>query len=473
MKAHYDLVIIGDGPAGMAAAIQAAKHGLSVLTIGEQPAPGGQIYRHIEDLDPHIAQILGPDYASGESLAQDFHQAVVDSLHGTTVWHIQAEPGTLVSYASDHGAGQVRSQRIILATGARERPVPIPGWTLPGVMAATAADILLKSNHIIPERGTVLAGSGPLLLLVANHLISAGASLQAILDTTPLGNYFNAVKYLPQATLDLKTLIKGIRMQGKIRLSGIPLYRIVTNLEALGDDSLEGVRFQSAGRTREIKTRTLFLHNGLVPDTQMTFLVDCEHAWDPVQRYWRPVTDAWGNTSVAGVGIAGDAAGIAGAAAAEISGALAGLEAASALKRISEHKRDRIARPLRKKLARETRIRPFLDHLYQPSPDLLVPRDEKTLVCRCEQVTVEQVREALASGLSRSDQVKALTRCGMGPCQGRLCGLTLAEIMADYNRVDIASLDYFHIRPPVKPITLGQLAGMQLAGPLEDADEIR
>lgn len=464
MKVCYDLVIIGDGPAGMAAAIQASKHGLSALTIGEQTAPGGQIYRNLDNSDSHIAHILGTDYARGASLLKAFRQANVDSLHGTTVWHIQAESGFLVSYASDLGAGQLQSKRILIATGARERPVPIPGWTLPGVMAATAADILLKSNQIIPQGDTVLAGSGPLLLLVANHLISAGATLRAVLDTTSCRNYFNALKYFPKALLALDTLFKGIRMQRKIRRGGVPLYRNVVKLEALGDDSLESLRFQSAGRTREIQANTLFLHNGLVPDTQMTFLLDCEHAWDPVQRYWQPVVGRWGNTSVAGVGIAGDAAGIAGAAAAELSGTLAGLEAAYALKVISEQERDRRARPLRKKLARESRMRPFLDHLYQPSPDLLVPKNEKTVVCRCEELTVGAIREALAFGLSRPDQVKALTRCGMGPCQGRLCGLTLAEIMADYGKVDIAGLDHFHIRPPVKPITIGQLAEMQLAG---------
>ena len=472
MKFHYDLVIIGDGPAGMAAAINAQKNGLSVLIMGEQQRPGGQIYRNIEGIDSDIVNMLGPDYAKGKNLMKEFHEASVDSLNGAVVWHVQAESDFLISYILDSDARQIRSKRIIIATGARERPIAIPGSTLPGVLAATAAEILLKSNRIIPEGDTVLAGSGPLLPLVATHLISAGAAIQAVLDTTPISNYLISLKHFPKALLAFKNLYRGLQMQQKIRKSGVPIYRNVTNLEALGRESVEYVRFQNAGRTQELKANTLFLHNGLVPDTQMTFLLDCNHEWYDVQRYWRPIVDQRGNTSVNGVGIAGDAAGIAGANAAEISGCLVGLEAAFSLKKISEQERDLKAIPLQKKLARETHIRPFLDYLFKPSPDSLVPRDRKTIVCRCEEVTVDQIRKAIDSGLLNPNQVKAQTRCGMGSCQGRMCGLTVSEMIANYGKVNIADLDYFRIRPPVKPITMEQLSKIQLVGQLEDVNEI-
>jgi thioredoxin reductase/bacterioferritin-associated ferredoxin len=472
MKTHYELVIIGDGPAGMAAAINAAKHGLSVLMIGEQQRPGGQIYRNIEATDPDLMNILGPDYAKGKSLLRRFQTAGVDYLHGTVVWQVQAEPEFVVSYISDHEARQVRATRVIIATGARERPMPIPGWTLPGVMAATAADILLKSSRIIPAAETVLAGSGPLLLLVATHLILAGAPIRALLDTTPFSHYLGSLKHFPRALVAFKDLAKGIQMQQKIRQNGIPIHRNVTHLEALGSDSIEGVRFQSAGRTQEVEAKTLLLHNGLVPDTQISILLDCEHEWYAAQRYWRPVVDKWGNATVDGVGIAGDAAGIAGANAAEMSGYLAGLEAAFSLKKISEQERNLEAKPLQKDLARETHIRPFLDHLYKPAHAFCVPRDSETIVCRCEEVAVDQIRNAMESGLLNPNQVKAQTRCGMGPCQGRMCGLTLSEMVADYAKVDIANVGHLRIRPPLKPISLEQLSRIQLAGQLEDDNAI-
>jgi hypothetical protein len=242
-------------------------------------------------------------------------------------------------------------------------------------MAATAADILLKSSGVIPKGDTVLAGSGPLLLLVATHLILAGVAIRAVCDTTPLSNYQSSLRYFPKALLAFKTLHKGLKMLQEIRKSDIPVYRNINKLAAFGSDSLEYIRFQSGGRTRKVEANTLFLHNGLVPDTQMTRLLDCEHEWYETQRYWQPAVDKWGNTSINGVGIAGDAAGIAGANAAKISGYFAGLEAAFALQMISEQERDRKAKPFQHELAKETYIRPFLDTLYQPNPVFLLPRE--------------------------------------------------------------------------------------------------
>jgi len=472
LKNLYDLVIIGDGPAGMAAAINAEKYGLSILVMGEQHSPGGQIYRNIEKIDSDIENILGPDYSKGKSLIKEFHKADIDYLLEAEVSHLQAESGVVVGYISDGDARHLRARRIIIAAGARERPVAIPGWTLPGVMATTAVDILLKSNRITPDGDTVLAGSGPLLILIATHLISSGTTIRAVLDTTPFSNYLFSLRQFPEALLAFKTLYKGLQMLQKIRRSGIPVYGNVKYLAAQGSHSVEYIRFQSGGRTRQVKANTLFLHNGLVPDTQLSLLLDCEHEWYDIQRYWKPAVDEWGNTSVNGVGIAGDAAGIAGAIIAEISGYLAGLEAAFALKKISEQERDLKAKPLRKKLAKETHIRPFLDTLYKPNPDLLVPRDSNTIVCRCEDVTVDQIRKSLADGLLDPNQVKIQTRSGMGPCQGRMCGLTVSEMITDYAMVDIADVGFLRIRPPVKPITLEQLSNIQLSDQLGDIDAI-
>ncbi len=472
MKTHYDLVIIGAGPAGIAAAITAAKRRLSVLIIGEQQSPGGQIYRNIENVDLDQVDNQGSEFSRGRSLTKEFRQAKVDYLHGATVWHVQVETMFIVSYISDNDVGQIRSNRIIIATGARERPFAIPGWTLPGVMAATAAEILLKSNNIMPEGDIVLAGSGPLLFLVANNLISAGAPIRAVLDSTPFSNYLVSLKHFPNALRSFEYLYEGIQMIQKIRKQGIQIYNNVKKIEALGGNSVENVRFQNSGRIQKIKASTLLLHNGLVPDTQMSFLIDCDHEWYEIQRYWRPTVDKWGNTSIDGVGVAGDAAGISGGVAAEISGYLAGVEAAFSLKMISEEERNSDAKPLQKQLAREERIRPFLDHLFKPSDDLLVPRDTQTIVCRCEEVTLQQITKALQSGALNPNQLKAQTRCGMGPCQGRMCGLTVSEIIADYRKMNIVDVGYFRIRPPLKPITMEQLSKLQLAGQLENTNDI-
>jgi len=462
MKTDYDLVIIGAGPAGMAAATEAMNYGLSAMVLGEQQLPGGQVYRSIERIGPDVMNILGPDYQAGKNLVQTFRETSVDYLPGATVWQLEVEPDLIVSFIVEGNARQVRGKQILIATGARERPVPVPWWTLPGVMAATAADVLLKSHGIIPAGDTVLVGSGPLLFLTATRLIEAGTAVKAVLDTTPFANSVASLPYLPKALLAAEYLMKGLAMKRKISRSGTPIYRNVKNLEAVGSDAVQCVRFTSSGSAREMKVDTLLLHNGVVPDTQITVLLECEHNWYGAQRYWQPGLDSRGNTGLRGIGVAGDAAGISGAKAAEASGHLAALEAAVALNVISREERDLKSAPFEKTISREQAVRPFLDRLFRPDPDLLVPRDDQTVVCRCEEVTAGQIREALELGTLGPNQLKSQTRCGMGPCQGRMCGLTVSEIIADYRKVDVSEVGYFRIRPPIKPITVEQLSDIQL-----------
>ena len=163
-----------------------------------------------------------------------------------------------------------------------------------------------------------------------------------------------------------------------------------------------------------------------------------------------------------GIGVAGDAAGISGAKAAEASGHIAALEAAVALNVISKEERDFKATPFEKTITRERAVRPFLDHLFRPDPALLVPGDDQTVVCRCEEVTAGEIRKALELGALGPNQLKSQTRSGMGPCQGRMCGLTMSEIIAAYRKVDVSDVGYFRIRPPIKPITVEQLSSLQL-----------
>ena len=188
-----DFAVIGAGPAGMAAATLGAELGLDTLLIDEQNAPGGQMYRGIERAEDDSP--LGDDYLAGRQLVGQLHASGVTYRPGTTVWHI--DPDGTASLVSPGGSGTIRARRVLIATGAIERPVPIPGWTLPGVMTAGAAQIMLKTGDLIPAGRTVLAGQGPLLWLVAAHLIRAGAPPVLILETAPHRNYHAAARLLP------------------------------------------------------------------------------------------------------------------------------------------------------------------------------------------------------------------------------------------------------------------------------------
>jgi thioredoxin reductase len=334
MKGSYDFAIIGAGPAGLSAAARAASNGLSVAVLDEQRNPGGQIYRAIEQGGAERLAALGPDYRHGQDLVARFHRSGADYLESATVWQIT--PELLIYYLRNGKAGCIRAKRLLVATGAVERPVPIPGWTLPGVMGAGAADVLFKSSGLVPRGQVILAGTGPLLYLVACHLLAAGTRIAGFLDTRSPKDYIRAARHLPAAIPGIGYLIRGLAMHAQILKARVPYFRKISKLRATGQESLTHVSFFSGGRTHTLKADRLILHDGVVPNTQVTRLLECDHAWDPVQRCWRPKTDEWGNTSIRRVAVAGDTGGVYGAKSAQWAGEIAALDTAFRLNAITE-----------------------------------------------------------------------------------------------------------------------------------------
>jgi NADPH-dependent 2,4-dienoyl-CoA reductase/sulfur reductase-like enzyme len=459
MKRSFDYAIIGAGPAGLSAAARASALGLSVVLLDEQFSPGGQIYRAIEQGGKDRLAALGPDYRHGRDLVARLRRSTAEYLDGATVWQIS--PDRTIYYLRNGKAEGIRAERVLIATGAVERAVPILGWTLPGVMGAGAADVLFKASGLVPSGKVVIAGTGPLLYLVACHLLSAGARITGILDTRSISHYIHATRFLPTALLGARYLVRGLTMLLQIHLARVPYYSNISGLKVLGQDQVSEVSFVSGGRSYTLKANWLILHDGVVPNTQLTRLLECGHTWDPVQRYWRPQTDEWGNTNVRDIAVAGDTGGVYGAKSAQFAGEIAALETAFRLNAITEQERNRVAAPIRRRLFRERAVRPFLDNLFTPSRDFYCPTNDDTLVCRCEDITAGQIRRVADGGGMGPNQVKAKIRCGMGPCQGRMCGLTVAEIIADVHRTSVQDTGYFHIRPPLKPIPLGALARLE------------
>ena len=451
-----DLAIVGAGPAGLAAATLAAELGVETLLIDEQDSPGGQIYRAIERL-PHAASPLGADYLAGGALATAFRASAVQYRPAATVWHI--DPDGTLSLLADGGTDTVTARHILLATGAIERPVPIRGWTLPGVMTVGAAQILLKTADLVPDGRVVLAGQGPLLYLAAAQLARAGAPPTAILETTPAGNYRAALGQLGTLWPGRHMLAKGLSLLREVRRAGIPVHRFVRDLRALGQAGIERVAWDGG----ELPVDLLLLHEGVIPNTQIGMGLQLEHRWDEAQLCWRPVLDAWGRTGLPNIAIAGDGGGIAGAAAAVAAGRLATLGVAFALGRIGEAERDRRAAPLRAELAREAALRPFLDTLYRPAAAVLAPPDDDIVICRCEEVSAGQIRRAVALGGPGPNQLKAFTRCGMGPCQGRVCSTVVSAVIAEARGLPIGDIGHYRPRAPYKPLTVGALAGFERA----------
>ena len=508
MNGAVELAIVGAGPAGMSAAIAAREHGIDVLVLDEQAAPGGQIYRNVETVAagrPNAARVLGEDYVAGAAVARAFRGCGARYSPHTPVWEVgtvaRRADGTApfeLGVLQDGVARLVQAHCVIVATGARERAVPVPGALLPGVMGAGGAQSLLKSSGLVPDVPAVVAGSGPLVYLIAWQLVRAGAPVQAVLLTMPPdrhtapdrctvpdryavgrrhavggrravggrwaagGLFLRAAGALPQALAMPGELRKGIGWRCALAGRGVKVMRAGA-LAIEGGERAEAVRFTHRGRERSIDASLVLLHEGVVPNAHLTLAAQLDHVRDDRQHGFRPVADEWGGTSERGVLVAGDCAGILGARAAVDSGRLAALEAAHRLGRIDAHRRDALATPHRASLKRRRRFQAFLDRMFEPGPAVLRPSDPAVTVCRCEEVTVGEIEHVIARGCPGPDQAKAFTRCGMGPCQGRMCATVVSGIFAERkgSGVDAGTVGHYRIRPPVKPLIVGELAALE------------
>ncbi|MBN9079574.1 MAG: hypothetical protein BGN87_11685 [Rhizobiales bacterium 65-79] len=456
MNEMVDLAIIGAGPAGMSAACAARACRLSVVLLDEQPSPGGQIYRGIaEARDDRLAAILGKDYAAGEEIYRRFVACGANYRPATTVWRIGPDG---LSWISAGRSGELAARRVLVATGAMERPFPSKGWTLPGVMTAGAGQILLKASRLVAD-GAVFVGCGPLLYLVAHQYLNAGVTVRAILDTAPRENLLPASALLPGALRQPHYIVKGLRMIAALRRSGVRMHRNVRAVSFSGQDRLEAVHWRDRSGEYALECAEAFVHQGVIPNLNMTMSTGCRHAWDEQQLCWRPDLDALGRSSLQWLLVAGDGGGIGGARSAALSGAISALAAAHDLGRLDFTAFERESAPLIAARRRDMAVRPFLDRLYRPAQGFRIPEDEETVICRCEEVTCGDVARAVGEGCPGPNQLKSFTRAGMGPCQGRLCGHTVTETMALLSGRTPQEVGYYRIRTPIKPVTVGDIAG--------------
>lgn len=457
-----DLIVIGSGPAGMAAAVTAAKAGLSVISLDMQPAPGGQVYRAHEanTADPAATNLLGalgPAYAAGGALVRRFRATRgINYRPLTTVWELRAD-GT-VGWESQGRAGFLRAARVILATGAMERPAPFPGWALPGVMTAGAVQTLMKAGQLRPQGRVVMAGTGPLMFLLARQLLTLGVKPALMAFTQSLADGFTALPRMRPGAVG--PVVKGLGWSLGLRRAGVRIVRNATGLQALGNSSVEEVLVTSGDRELRQKADLLIVHDGIVPATDLAHCAGLALDWHRDQRAWFPRTDSNGR-AMDGVNpqgdgrsrilVTGDARIIGGAEAAEAHGEIAARAVLADL-----------ARPLPAtnapgRLRKALAPRPFLDAAFPPGLSRDLPTDDVVL-CRCEELTAGDLRKAIRAGLRDIDQIRGVTRCGMGACQGRSCAANLARLIEAECGDASAALRPYRARPPVRPLSLAALA---------------
>ncbi len=453
---EIDVCILGAGPAGMKAAMVCSDNGAKVILLDEQPSPGGQIYRAVSNQGQRFTKILGTDYQQGFELTKKLYASKVEYVSEATVWRIDSDRS--IYWSKSGKAYQIKAKRIIIATGAIERPFPFEGWTLPGVMTAGAGQIMLKTSGLV-AKNAILVGTGPLLYLLAVQMLKAGQPPIALVDTIDIKAYLKSARYLRNALGGANYIIKGLGLMNTLRKAGIKHYTGATEIAAFGTDEVESLKFRSRRTSYQINCNVVLSHIGVVPNVQLSRAMGIEHTWDERQYCWRPKLDEFNNTSIKGISIAGDGSGIGGAKTSEFQGELSGIEALYQLQLIDENTHKTEASKLKRLIERESTIRPFLEVLYAPPEQAFTPKDN-TIVCRCENVTAGTIREQLQLDSKGMNQLKVFSRCGMGPCQGRTCGQIISHMTSNQMRIPVENIPYFHIRFPIKPLKLGELASL-------------
>ena len=460
-----DVIVIGAGPAGMAATVVLAAAGRRVIVLDMQPAPGGQIYRGLEANLAAAPQTntllvaLGPAYLAGKDLIHQFRTTPgITYRPDHTVWELRSD-GTVGWLHSDQ-AGYLRAPQILLANGAMERPVPFDGWTLPGVMTAGAVQTLLKAGQMKPSGRVVLAGTGPLLVLLADQLRKLGVDIAMVARTDRLRDQISAIPKLRLAAMP--GVLKGLGWLARLRFAGVASLRGVTGLQALGSERLQSVRIRLAKRVVELPCDLLIVHDGIVPATDVAQGAGLQLGWDQSTLCWNPKTQEDGQAmptpgaaltdGPCRIRISGDARRIGGAEAAIAHGRHA---AAAILQDLSG------AASTLSAMRRSLAPRAFLDAAFPPGLAATLPGDA-AIVCRCEEINAGALRKALRNGARDINDIRGITRCGMGPCQGRSCMITLARMIATTTNQPPQP---FRERPPIRPISLGALASLSGTDP--------
>jgi len=461
------LAIIGAGPAGICAAIEAAKSDVSVTVIDENLKPGGQIYRRLSDAFAVTDENrLGKDYVQGTKLIRELehYSPKIELIEDAPIWGIFADRE--VAFLNKGKNEELKPQKLIIAEGAYDRPMPFPGWTLPGVLTAGAALRMVKTEKVLPGEKVLLTGTGPLQLVLATQLLQTGAEVVSVLEAA---SSTGAWKYLPQFWGQWELIKDGLHYLWELRRGKIPYLTSHAIIQARGEQEVNEAVYARVdrdgnpipGTEKTVEVDTVCTGYGLIPSTRLSRLCGCEHKYEPCLGAWVPCHDESMETTVPGVFVAGDSTGIAGALVAMEEGRLAAIKACQQLGSITQEEAQHRCLPIFRRLRGLNRFESALNRVFSIRRGLFTRITNDTIICRCEEVTAGEIRQIIADGAIGIQEIKRLTRAGMGHCQGRMCESTIAQMISIQTKQLVEETGWSTPRPPVKPIPLGILAAEQ------------
>lgn len=449
----YDIVIIGSGPAGIQSVLSLQGYGLKIALLDDTSSLGGQIYKNVEKNSKN-KKLFKEEYLKGLDYIKRVNLDEITYINNATVWNIGAD--LEIYYSKEGTSHEIFAKKIVLATGSMERAVPVKGWTLPGIIGVTAAQIILKESSII-KNDAVFVGSGPLFYYVISQYLDVGAKIKAVIDTTPLNNYFKSFKYLPRALMDIVPLIKGLGFFLKFKKHNLKVYNFAKEVKFQGNEELQSVSFKKGSKDIKIDAKIAFIHNGLAPNINLQLQAGCDYEFSYKTRTVNIKTDEYMQSSVKNIFVIGDGKSIRGVDVAMVEAKIASIKILKDFDKIKKSDFNTKFDSCLKELKSCLHIRDFLDALYLPDENMIYPSNDDVVVCRCEEVTLGDIKESLKTDCRGPNSVKSFTRCGMGNCQGRFCGLTLLEIISKETNVSIEKLKYLRIRSPIKPVRIEEM----------------
>ncbi len=446
-----DLVVVGAGPGGVSAAVCAAECGLNVVLLDRYDHAGGQIHRALSVAQREHAP--GHFSSPGDALRARLRSSTVRHVPRATVWNV--EPGPSVHWRDATTLRRTSTRALILATGASETVPCIPGGTLPGVFGLAAATILLKQDGRILGASPVLAGAGPLLYLLAAAYLKHGVRPAAIVDRASIRSW---AATLPRLAATPAEAARGAFWYARVRWSGVPIYHEAAVVRVEGAEQVERVIINGpglVGAVTAIPAEALALGVGLSANSHATQVAGAAHEFDASLMSWLPLRTPNMETTVPNVYAVGECAGISGSRIAIIEGEVAALDvAAHLLPQCRRQINGRLARARRRLLRARISARAVGTMIRFPDTAEVRSLDSRAIVCRCEDVTVAELLADIDAGAVDLHELKMRTRCGMGPCQGKICAPWATAIMATRTGRPPGEIAAHMQRPPIEPLPI-------------------